>query len=119
MDCDASGSDCAAGDHHDHRPKAAAIQAVVHAFTTANVTNPDGAAGVTLHVDVSNAIAHQNALIIPNAGFSGPTNTGFDAVKNAPANFGGRHGHRHQHLRGCEPRVRYTGQPPPADSDTN
>jgi uncharacterized repeat protein (TIGR01451 family) len=88
MDCSVSGSDCAAGDTHNHQPKAAAIAAVVQAFADAPVTNPDGVDGITLHVDVSNSIAHKNFLRIPNACFTGTAGTEFDAVKADPANFG-------------------------------
>jgi len=86
MDCAVSG--CAMGDTHNHRPKQAAVDAVVDAFAAANVTNPDGAPGIDLHVDVSNSFAHQNFLIIPNACFSGTAGTGFDAIKANAANFG-------------------------------
>ncbi len=88
MDCTITGSDCAAGDTHNHQPKAAAIAAVVQAFADAPVTNPDGADGISLHVDVSNSIRHQNFLRIPNACFTGTAGTEFDAVKADPANFG-------------------------------
>jgi uncharacterized repeat protein (TIGR01451 family) len=88
MDCTVGGSDCAAGDTHNHQPKAAAIAAVVQAFADAPVTNPDGVDGIALHVDVSNSIQHQNFLRIPNACFTGTAGTQFDAVKNDTANFG-------------------------------
>ena len=88
MDCAVAGGDCAAGDTHSHRPDPAAVAAVVTSFANANVANPDGSTGITLHVDVSNAVRHQNFLIIPNACFTGTAGTGFDAVKADPANFG-------------------------------
>lgn len=89
MDCAVAGGDCAAGDTHTHRPKAAAVNAVIQAFANANVTNPDGSTGITLHVDVSNAIPHQNFLNIPGLCFPGGAGIGsFDAVKADPANFG-------------------------------
>jgi uncharacterized repeat protein (TIGR01451 family) len=89
MDCAVTGSDCAAGDTHSHRPKAAAIAAAVQAFANAPVTNPDGVNGINLHVDISNAVAHQNNLNINGLCFNGGTGIGsFDAVKADPANFG-------------------------------
>ncbi len=89
MDCAVSGGDCAGGDSHSHRPKAAAINAVVAAFANANVTNPDGINGIALHVDISNAVKHQNNLNITNLCFPGGAGVGsFDAVKADPANFG-------------------------------
>ncbi len=86
MDCTVTGSDCASGDNHSHRPKNAAITDVINAFAnTPWVSNPDGTTGVTLHVDVNNAIAHQNTL--PGMCFAGgPPN--FDSIKADPANFG-------------------------------
>ena len=86
MDCSQPGGDCAAGDTHDHTPRAAAVRAAVQAFAGANVPNPDGTTGITLRVDLNQRIAHQNTLIIPNACFMGTPGTEFDAVKNA--NFG-------------------------------
>jgi len=89
MDCAVAGGDCAAGDTHSHRPKAAAVAAVVQAFANASVNNPDGIAGINLHVDISNSIPHQNALNIPGLCFSGGPGIGnFDTVKADPANFG-------------------------------
>lgn len=74
MDCAVAGGDCAAGDAHSHRPLAAAINAVVAAFN---------ARGITIHIDNDDNIAHQNALVIPNACFTATAGTQFDAVKNA------------------------------------
>jgi len=89
MDCAVAGGDCAAGDTHSHRPKTAAIAAVVQAFANAPVMNPDGTTGINIHIDVSNAIAHQNALNINGLCFAGGAGIGsFDAVKADPANFG-------------------------------
>jgi uncharacterized repeat protein (TIGR01451 family) len=89
MDCAVAGGDCAAGDTHSHRPKAAAIQAVINAFANAPVPNPDGTTGINLHVNVSNAIPHQNQLNINGLCFAGGAGIGsFDAVKADPANFG-------------------------------
>lgn len=87
MDCAVSGSDCASGDTHSHRPKAAAVAAVVSAFANANVSNPDGVNGINIHIDVSNAIAHQNQLNIPGLCFAGGSGIGnFDTVKSANFN---------------------------------
>ncbi len=89
MDCTVAGSDCAAGDTHNHQPKAAAVAAVVQAFADAPVSNPDGINGIDLHVDVDNAIAHQNALNINGLCFAGGVGIGsFDAVKADASNFG-------------------------------
>lgn len=89
MDCAVAGGDCAAGDTHDHRPKAAAITAVVDAFAAAPVPNPDGTTGVNLHLELSNAIAHQNVLNINGLCFAGGAGIGsFDDVKADAANFG-------------------------------
>jgi uncharacterized repeat protein (TIGR01451 family) len=89
MDCAAAGGDCAAGDTHNHRPKDAAITAAVNAFAAAPVPNPDGTTGINLHVDRSNAIAHQNLLNINGLCFAGGAGIGsFDAVKTDANNFG-------------------------------
>ena len=89
MTCGTPGSDCVAGDTHSHQPNATVINAVVRAFANAPVANPDGSSGITLHVDVSNAIPHQNFLNIPGLCFAGGAGIGnFDAVKANPANFG-------------------------------
>ena len=83
MDCTVAGGDCPAGDTHSHRPKLAAVDAVIAAFANAPVTNPDGSTGITLHVEVDDAIAHQNFLAL-GCGFG----TSFDALKTDPAIFG-------------------------------
>jgi uncharacterized repeat protein (TIGR01451 family) len=89
MDCAVAGGDCAAGDTHNHQPKAAAVAAVVAAFANAPVLNPDGVNGINIHIDLSNSIAHQNNLNINGLCFAGGTGIGsFDAVKADPANFG-------------------------------
>jgi len=89
MDCAMAGGDCAVGDNHTHRPNAAAVAGVVQAFANAPITNPDNLNGITLHVDVSNSIPHQNALIIQGLCFGANPSIGdFDAVKANPANFG-------------------------------
>src|SRR5207253_6558396 len=79
MDCTVAGGDCAPGDTHSHTPKQAAIDAMVRAFANAPafVTNPDGSTGVTLHVSIGKAIAHQKLTRFP---------ADFDALKEA--NFG-------------------------------
>lgn len=84
MDCAASGGDCAATDTHSHEPLAAAVADVVQAFDDAPVTNPDGVDGITLHVDVDDALPHQDTL---NMGcFTGAV--GFDTIKDDPLYFG-------------------------------
>ena len=89
MDCALAGGDCAAGDTHSHRPNATVINAVTQAFRNASVNNPDGSTGITLHIDVSNGIPHQNFLNIPNLCFAPRAGVGnFDTVKADPANFG-------------------------------
>ena len=87
MDCSVSGGDCASGDNHSHQPKQAAIDAVVQAFASAPVQNPDGSHGITLHVEVSHAIPHQEFL---NSGcFTTDPGVGdFYAIKNDPNYFG-------------------------------
>ena len=89
MDCTLAGSDCAAGDTHSHKPKAAAVAAVVNPFANAPVTNPDGVNGINIHIDLSNAFPHQNNLNINGLCFAGGSGIGsFDAIKADPANFG-------------------------------
>jgi uncharacterized repeat protein (TIGR01451 family) len=96
MDCAVAGGDCGTN-AHSHEPKADAIQAVVDAFADANVPNPDGDEGITLHIETSNAVRHQNTLVIPNACFTAAAGTGFDAIKNDPANFGPANPRRFTH----------------------
>jgi len=84
MDCAEIGGDCAAGDTHSHQPKLDAINEVIQAFDDAPVTNPDGNDGITLHVDVDDAIPHDNTL---NLGCFGGT-LNFDTIKNDPDFFG-------------------------------
>ncbi len=90
MDCATAGGDCTAGDTHSHEPNFNnVINPVIQAFANAPVTNPDGSMGITLHVDVSNSIPHQNFLNIPGLCKSGGAGIGnFDTVKADPANFG-------------------------------
>jgi len=101
MDCAVAGGDCAAGDNHTHRPDPAAVSGVVQAFANAPVSNPDTIDGITLHVDVSNSIPHQNALIIQGLCFGAdPTIGDFDAVKADPANFGSNNPRRYVYRYG-------------------
>jgi uncharacterized repeat protein (TIGR01451 family) len=89
MDCAIAGGDCTAGDTHNHRPDPAAVTAVIQSFAGANVSNPDGSTGITLHVDVNNAMAHQQFLRLPTPNCLGGTQgEEFDAVKADAANFG-------------------------------
>ena len=86
MDCATAGGDCAAGDTHTHRPKAAAIAAVEQAFRNAPVPNPDGFAGIEPHIDIDDALPHQNTFGI--GCFSEPSPTDFDNIKNDATYFG-------------------------------
>jgi hypothetical protein len=95
LDCSVAGGDCAAGDTHSHRPKTAAINAVIAAFANAPVTNPDGSTGITLTVDVDDAIAHQNFLALGCG-----NGTSFDVVKADAANFGPNNPRRFTHRYG-------------------
>jgi uncharacterized repeat protein (TIGR01451 family) len=98
MDCATAGGDCGSGDNHSHRPLQDAIDAVVDAFAAANVTNAPGQPdGIAMHIDVNNAVPHQNTLVIPNACFVAAAGTGFDAVKNNAANFGPANPRRFTH----------------------
>ncbi len=85
---------------HSHRPKTAALTAVINAFANAPVTNPDGVNGITMHIDAgpgtvmdppsgatwgalseSDVLAHQN-----NVGtFAGGLYdwSAFDVIKDA------------------------------------
>jgi len=93
MDCATAGGDCVAGDTHSHRPQAQAVTNLVQAFRNhPSVDNPDGTKGINVHVDVSNAIPHQNVLNF-NGGALGCSSsvagTGFgdfDTVKAANFN---------------------------------
>jgi hypothetical protein len=87
MDCAVAGGDCAAGDAHTHQPDAAAVNWVVQAFANAPVDNPDGIQGINLHIDVDDAIAHQDFL---NLGcFAGGAGIGsYDTVKGDANVFG-------------------------------
>jgi hypothetical protein len=59
FDCAVAGGDCSPGDTHTHLPLANAINTAVAAFAAAPVTNPDGLPGVTLHVQVDEALSHR------------------------------------------------------------
>jgi hypothetical protein len=83
MDCATAGGSCPAGDTHSHQPKMAAVNAVISAFNSIPLANPDGTTGITLHVEIGNAIAHQNFLAL-GCGLG----TSFDPVKANPVNFG-------------------------------
>jgi hypothetical protein len=88
MDCTVADGDCAAGDVHTHRPKDAAIEAVIQAFADAPVDdNPDGSHGISLHIDVNQAIPHRDVL-----GFAcfpaDPGDELFQSLKDDPAYFG-------------------------------
>jgi hypothetical protein len=67
---------------HSHRPKDAALQIIIDAFANAPVDNPNGERGISLHIDVSNAVSHQGSTTfdIPLAGF---VETQFDEIKTA------------------------------------
>lgn len=91
MNCAIAGGDCAAGDTHSHQPKQAAIDTIVQAFANAPVANPDGTNGITLRVDVDDAIAHQNQLHYNGGGAVGD----FDDVKNNNTIFGANNPRRY------------------------
>jgi hypothetical protein len=100
MDCATAGGDCAAGDTHSHRPQAQAITNVVQAFRNhPSVSNPDGQNGINVHIDVSNAIRHQNVLNFNGGDLGCSSNTAgtnrgdFDTVK--AANFNNQEARRY------------------------
>jgi hypothetical protein len=65
---------------HSHRPKDEAIALVVQAFADAPVSVAGGLPGIALHVEVSDAIPHQDTLQPTNE----PWNwSGFNRIKNA------------------------------------
>lgn len=74
---------------HSHKPKQAAIDNVTEAFANApidagGIDNPDGKPGITLHVDVSNKVPHQDHLDFPDKDGNLPPGVGnFDTVKAA------------------------------------
>jgi hypothetical protein len=78
MDCAQPGADCAVGDTHSHRPLAAGIEAAVQAFNRN---------GVTLHVQVGNAVLHQKFLSLGCFGTLSGVGE-FDEIKSRPENFG-------------------------------
>ncbi len=61
-----------------HYPNTEALNDVKQAFAKANVTNPDGNKGIRLHVDVDEAISHQDAI----KGISDLPND-FDIIKSS------------------------------------
>lgn len=66
---------------HSHLPNPTSISTIVASFANAPVSNPDGINGINLHVDVDDALAHQNSI-----GAFTPNNydwTDFDAIKVA------------------------------------
>jgi alpha-tubulin suppressor-like RCC1 family protein len=77
-----SAGQCTPG--HSHRPSPVAIARVVGAFANAPVSNPDGSAGITLHVDVSEAIPHQDTVQSTNEIWNW---SGFDRIKNQQRHF--------------------------------
>ena len=92
MACSVAGSDCTDG--HSHKPRAGSINRLVAAFR--NHPSVDGGKGINVHVDVSNAVKHQNILNFFGAdrgcGFTDASagHGDFDTVKGsptAPANF--------------------------------
>ena len=85
MDCAIAGGDCAPGETLSLRPKPAAIQTLVDAFAHAPVNNPDGGKGISLTVDVSNAVARQQLLSL---GCGGTSSAGFNAIKENDVYFG-------------------------------
>ena len=76
-----------------------AIKAVVDAFSAANVSiRGAGPTASTCTWSWATGFAHQNArVVIPNACFTAPACTGFDAIKNDPANFGPANPRRFTH----------------------
>lgn len=47
---------------HSHRPEQQALDIVIEAFSTAPVSNPNGFAGINLHIDLSNAVSHNDKI---------------------------------------------------------
>jgi hypothetical protein len=87
MACSVAGGDCATGNTHTHKPLPASIDRLVAAFRSH--PSVDGGAGINLHLDVSNAVKHENVLnfngaatgcgsVVPSTGLGD-----FDAVKAA------------------------------------
>ncbi len=62
MSCAASGSFCAPGDTHGHRPSFQAMIDVRAAFAAAPVSNPDGATGITLHFFIDEPVREFNPI---------------------------------------------------------
>jgi hypothetical protein len=73
------------------KPKKLAMDKVIAAFANAPVTNPDGRPGITLHVDVDEAIPYQAVLSPIGQPWSW---NGFDQIKNGQG-----------HLSPAKPRI--------------
>lgn len=69
---------------HSHRPKDAAITQVVQAYANAPVSNPDGSTGISLHVQISEAIPHLDTLQSTTESWDW---SGFDKIKNTQGHF--------------------------------
>jgi hypothetical protein len=87
MDCAVTGGDCPAGDTHNHVPRPGAIAEVVAAFADAPVVNPDGSTGITMHIEVDDALPHM-AYLNKGCYDAVPGEGEFMALKNDPSWFG-------------------------------
>jgi uncharacterized repeat protein (TIGR01451 family) len=72
FDCTVGGGDCPAGDTHQHGPVADAITRINQTYQNAPVTNPDGVTGITMHLQVDEALPHV-AFCEYDASCFGPT----------------------------------------------
>lgn len=68
---------------HSHHPRADALSAVVEAFARAPVANPDGQAGIRLHLLLGEAIPHTDEMSFPERIDSRCTATNFDSLKDS------------------------------------
>jgi hypothetical protein len=62
-----------------HKPYSNAIPNVISPFKNAPfplICNPDGIAGINLHIQLDEEIPHQNLVVIDD------TRSGFDTIKN-------------------------------------
>ena len=66
---------------HNHKPDPTALQAVVSAFATAPIANPDGVNGINLHIFVDESIPEVNSILFDTRG-PGVLDD-FDDLKNA------------------------------------
>ena len=66
------------------KPRKLAMDKVIAAFANAPVTNPDGRLGITLHVEVDEAIPNQAVLTPTGQPWSW---TGFNQIKNGRGHF--------------------------------